>query len=129
MSNASTALSAAALASSAAANAKAQEAKDTAEERLEGTATFVIIQDYDLESTDQIKSSHWLFGRKYKKRLVLADKYTLKHTDIAYMKEKKDDFGKVYTKIYTEDRCDIDVHLYVEGTIESVTKMIQDQVR
>ena len=119
-----TAMSVMAAAEASEASDQARRARQAAEEKLEGTTRFVVVNTLKLEETQQVREKSFFFP-KYKRRFVPGNKITIKTTDISFVKEATDDFGTTKAKIITEDRSELD-NLFVDDSLESLTRKLND---
>jgi hypothetical protein len=130
----STIMSVSAASNAAEAAHESAAARAASEERLEGSThnPFVTLKSVGFESV-AAQGGGFLslfFGIGSKKKLGSgAHTYSLKCTDIGYMRGATDDFGNPYTIVYLEERCNLrqdnDIfELYVPGTLEETQKYI-----
>lgn len=110
---------------------QATKARQAAEENLEGANynPFLVFEVNDVY-LDQTGVGFFgiLFGQGKRKVGEVTSKVSIKKTDIAFLEERKDDFGRVYTMIKLEGRCKLNrEEIYVAGSMETVQQYINNQ--
>lgn len=115
----------------------AENAQNASEERLESSSRnpFITFDDAKIESESVPGTGFFgsLFGSS-KERISTTNftRYSIKKTDIAYLTERKDDYGNVYTRVQLESRCDLVEmdgisYLDVVGTMAEIQAYINAQ--
>lgn len=91
-----------------------QMATEEAAQALSGGIAMISLPhcriEYVNEDGSPVGFLRRLFGAGKRRLLPSKETYSLKHGDMAYLEEMKDDFGKVYTRAYLEARA----RLYIE---------------
>jgi len=118
-------MSASAASSASEAATQARGARAAAEERLEGNVHNPFI-------TLELRGFHYpekTFFSNGKVRLGEVEKrVSIKRTDIAFLSEKIDDYGQVYTIVHLEDRCNLnETEVFVAGSMSNVQTYINNQ--